>query len=264
VALSGNTAVAGSVGPIGPVGIFERNLGGPDAWGRATTRFGSGGLDDTSSTDVAISGDIAVISDVDRPLPGGSAARIFSRNQDGANAWGPIGLLEASDAPRPFLSRFGRFVAIDGKTVVLSDTEDNENGDRSGSVYVCELGAAGKITGPCRLREGDVNRHVSLRVTSQSCCGPAPADLLFTLTAVLTNTSTSAIYRPFFQVAELSRGNVLANADPGPSENGVRLTPDVGDGVLSPGESVIVTFEIVLTSRQPFRFVVGVRGDSEP
>jgi hypothetical protein len=81
---------------------------------------------------------------------------------------------------------------------------------------------------------------------------------------VLTNTSTSAIYRPFFQVAELSRGNVLANADPGPSENGVRLTPDVGDGVLSPGESVIVTFEIVLTSRQPFRFVVGVRGDSEP
>jgi hypothetical protein len=66
---------------------------------------------------------------------------------------------------------------------------------------------------------------------------------------------------PFFDVGELSGGNRLENADEGPGGEGATLTPDVVDGVLSPGESVTVTFVIRLMTFDRFRFFVRVRGE---
>jgi hypothetical protein len=63
---------------------------------------------------------------------------------------------------------------------------------------------------------------------------------------------------PFFEVTELSGGNLLNNADGGRGGVGAVMTPQVGDGVLSPGESMTVTFVVGLTSRNPFRFVLNV------
>jgi hypothetical protein len=68
---------------------------------------------------------------------------------------------------------------------------------------------------------------------------------------------------PFFEVTELSGGNLLNNADGGRGGVGAVMTPQVGDGVLSPGESMTVTFVVGLTSRNPFRFVLNVRGQPE-
>ena len=66
---------------------------------------------------------------------------------------------------------------------------------------------------------------------------------------------------PFFEVIELTGGNVLMNADGGPGGTGATLSPDVGDGILSPGEPTTVAFVIGLETRAVFRFFVSVKGE---
>ena len=69
------------------------------------------------------------------------------------------------------------------------------------------------------------------------------------------------------EVVELTNNNVLQNADGVPGGVGARLTvPNIGDyadGVLSPGESVDVSFIICLTESKSFGFVVDVLGIKE-
>jgi hypothetical protein len=94
----------------------------------------------------------------------------------------------------------------------------------------------------------------------------APAGV-FRITAAFTNGSAIPIRNPFFRVAELTSGNVLVSEDRSDpiraGGKGTRQTPDVGsDGVLSPGESVIVQFGIGLQTRQLFTFLVNVFGES--
>jgi hypothetical protein len=84
----------------------------------------------------------------------------------------------------------------------------------------------------------------------------------FHVTATFTNTSAAAIANPFFDVTELTEGNALVNADAGPGGVGATLSPDVGDGIVSAGESVTVTFTIRLAARDPFRFHVSIRGET--
>jgi hypothetical protein len=67
---------------------------------------------------------------------------------------------------------------------------------------------------------------------------------------------------PFFEVAEISEGNVLINADGGAGGIGSTLTPDVGsDKVLLPGESFTSEFRIGLATLNHFRFEVNVMGE---
>jgi hypothetical protein len=87
----------------------------------------------------------------------------------------------------------------------------------------------------------------------------------FTIRATFTNTSATPIPNPFFQVAELSGGNLLLNADGDPGGVGARLTPDVGaDGVLAPRESITVDFLIGLQARRRFSFFVDLLGLLSP
>ena len=86
----------------------------------------------------------------------------------------------------------------------------------------------------------------------------------FHITATFTNISDTAIGNPFFEVTDLTGDNVLVNADAGPGGTGATLSPDVGDGILSPGESLTVTFIIGLGTHDPFSFRVNVKGDEEP
>jgi hypothetical protein len=53
------------------------------------------------------------------------------------------------------------------------------------------------------------------------------------------------------------------NGDAGAGGVGATLSPDVGDGILSPGESMTVRFVIQLETREPFRFLVTIRGDTD-
>jgi hypothetical protein len=92
--------------------------------------------------------------------------------------------------------------------------------------------------------------------------GPAGT---FSIKATFTNTSSTAIDRPVFQVKELSGGNLLLNADGGPGGVGARLTPNVGaDNVLSPGETLMTEFIVGLQKRTSFTFLVTLLGVTTP
>ena len=64
------------------------------------------------------------------------------------------------------------------------------------------------------------------------------------MTATFTNTSDVAVRNPFFEVTEISDRSELLKADGPHGGVGATLSPDVGDGVLSPGESMTVDFVI--------------------
>ena len=88
--------------------------------------------------------------------------------------------------------------------------------------------------------------------------GPAGT---FTIGATFTNTSSTPLRFPFFTVTELSGGNLLLNAEEGARGVGATITPNVGDQVLSPGETVAVDFVIGLQAATPFTFFVDLFGE---
>jgi hypothetical protein len=79
--------------------------------------------------------------------------------------------------------------------------------------------------------------------------------------ATFTNTSAIDVKHPFFEVTEPSEGAALTNSDSGVAGVGATVSPDVGDGTLSPGESVRGEFRIRLRGADPFRFRVALRGE---
>jgi hypothetical protein len=86
----------------------------------------------------------------------------------------------------------------------------------------------------------------------------------FTITATFTITSEAPLRFPFFEVTALSGGNLQLNADEGPGGVGATVAPQVGDRVLSPGESVAVEYVIGLQAREPFTFMVELFGEPVP
>ena len=86
----------------------------------------------------------------------------------------------------------------------------------------------------------------------------------FSFNACLTNTSDSSLADLVVKVAELTNDNLLQNADGGPGGKGSQLTVTIedgySDGVLGPGESIIVPFTICLKEFSSFRFFVDVLG----
>jgi hypothetical protein len=88
--------------------------------------------------------------------------------------------------------------------------------------------------------------------------GPAGT---FTITATFTNTSDTPLRFPFFTVTEISGNNLLLNAAEGIMGVGATLTPEVGDNILSPGETITVDFLIALQAEERFRFVVDLFGE---
>ena len=93
---------------------------------------------------VAISGDIAVVS---APRGDGAradqgAAHIFERDRGGANNWGEVKKLTASDGQSR--DEFGRSVAIDGDTIVVGASvhQVGQNEDQ-GAAYVFERDRGG-------------------------------------------------------------------------------------------------------------------------
>ena len=93
VAVSGDTAVVGACGTgdgtTGAAYVFQRDQGGPDAWGQVTQlQLADGMPEDWFGLPVAIHGDIAAVSAQGRNLDG--AVYLFDRNQGGAGGWGQV------------------------------------------------------------------------------------------------------------------------------------------------------------------------------
>lgn len=156
LALSGDTLMVGTPGEddgpptyaVGAVYFFERNQGGPNNWGEVKIlRASDADNGDGFGIAVALSGDTLVVGapQEDGSLGWAGAAYVFERNQGGANNWGEVTKLVASDAGNN--DRLGSAVTIDGDTlVVAAPFEDGGPGDPmfvAGAIYVFERNQGG-------------------------------------------------------------------------------------------------------------------------
>ena len=148
VAVSGDTAVVGAVleDPIfnmiplvsaGSAYVFQRNQGGADNWGEVTKLTAS----DVQTFDhfghsVAISGDIVVVGAWLESAEGlrAGAAYVFGRDQGGADNWGEVAKLTASDAQADDF--FGSAVSVSGDTTVIGAYFEDTEGSNAGAAYI--------------------------------------------------------------------------------------------------------------------------------
>jgi len=139
VSISGDVAIVGASGnddngtDSGSAYTFARKEGGTDNWGEVTKLPAS----DAVSTalfgfSVSISGDLAIVGAVGNDDYGSSSgsAYIFARNEGGANNWGEVTKLTASDAVS--LALFGFSVSISGDVAIVGAYWNHG----SGSAYI--------------------------------------------------------------------------------------------------------------------------------
>ena len=115
VAVSGDTAVAGA---DGAAYVFQRDQGGADNWGEVTKLTASDAqAGDRFGQSVALSGATAVVGAFHAGAGDPGAAYVFRRNQGGAENWGELKKLLASDAQASDL--LGISAAVSGDTAVV-------------------------------------------------------------------------------------------------------------------------------------------------
>ncbi|MCH8850197.1 MAG: FG-GAP repeat protein [Chloroflexi bacterium] len=164
VAISGDIAVVGAQwedaggSTAGAVYVFGRNMGGADNWGEAKKVTASDAqAGDLFGGSVSISGDTIVVGAVFEDAGGANsgAVYLFQRNEGGADNWGEVKKLTASDAQANDF--FGASVAVSGDTAVVGARLEDAGGDFAGAAYVFqrdEGGPAnwGKVPEACPLR----------------------------------------------------------------------------------------------------------------
>jgi hypothetical protein len=150
VALEGDTLVVGSDGEDGSgtdrgaAYVFYRDQGGADNWGQVAKLTAGDPQDvDQFGFAVALSGDVVVIGapGEDGAGLGRGAAYVFSRDLGGADAWGQLKKLVASDAADDVW--FGTSVAVDGSIAVVGAAWDDGEGTNRGAAYLFLQGQGG-------------------------------------------------------------------------------------------------------------------------
>lgn len=117
--------------------VYGRDQGGDEAWGQVAKLTASGAQDlDEFGSSVSISGDYAIVGAQYEDSGGLSsgAAYIYWRDQGGADNWGEVVKLTASDAAAGDL--FGYSVAIDGDYAVVGAYSEDGAGTDCGAVYI--------------------------------------------------------------------------------------------------------------------------------
>lgn len=134
IVIGSETADVGTRADAGAAYVYERDAGGPNAWGEVAKLTASdGAAGDYFGRAVSISGDTLVIGAWgDENFVG--SAYVFYRDQGGSGAWGQVTRILASDSS-PILY-FGRDVAISGDTIVVGAWADDDFGISSGSAYL--------------------------------------------------------------------------------------------------------------------------------
>ncbi len=146
VAVSGDTALVGAPydNSQGAVYIFERDQGGADNWGWVIKFISiSVTAGDNFGIAVALSGDTALVGAFGDDANGSSsgAAYIFERDQGGADNWGQVKRLTASDGAAG--DNFGAVVALSGDTALVGARFDDDIATASGSAYIFERDQGG-------------------------------------------------------------------------------------------------------------------------
>ncbi len=143
VAITAETLLVGapyrdvsSVSDAGTAYVFARDQGGANNWGQTAVSTASV-LSNSAyyGYRVSVDGARAVVgAPQDNNYYG--AAYLLGQNQGGANAWGQVKKLTASDAA--YNDWFGGSVGLDGDTVVVAALYDDDRGSSSGSAYLFE------------------------------------------------------------------------------------------------------------------------------
>ena len=151
VSISGDTIIVGApfddlFGDIsaGSAYVFGRDVDGADNWGQVVklTAFDSA-AGDFFGRSVSILGDTAIVGapgDDDACIPtentscDSGSASVFGRDVDGADNWGQVAKLTASDADLD--DKFGFSVSISGDTAIVGADHNDDAGLDSGSAYV--------------------------------------------------------------------------------------------------------------------------------
>src|SRR6266850_114443 len=137
-AIDGDTVVVGAWAKNSNTGaayIFERNQGGAENWGQVQKLTASdAAVNDQFGRSVAIDVDTVVVGAWLKNSNTG-AAYIFERNQGGAEHWGQVKKLTASDGAG-YGDQFGISVAINIDTVAVGANHGNRA--TSGAVYIFE------------------------------------------------------------------------------------------------------------------------------
>jgi hypothetical protein len=145
VSVSGDTVAVGAhgEGTAGVAYVFERNQGGSaDNWGQVKKlSAGDSAAGDRFGFSVDIDVDM-VVGGAYKHHHGGlndpGAAYVFERNVGGADNWGQMTKLTASDANA--YDFFGYSVSIGGGTVIVGAYRDKDLHSNAGSSYVYQLG----------------------------------------------------------------------------------------------------------------------------
>ncbi|MCP4540894.1 MAG: DUF11 domain-containing protein, partial [Chloroflexi bacterium] len=143
VAVSKDTAVVGAPqdnanGLAGAAYVYYRDQGGPDNWGLLKQLTASdGAASDWFGYSIAIDGDTIVVGARTDDASQGSAY-VFYRDQGGADNWGEVVKLTASDGAAS--EQFGASAAIYSDTIVIGAYGDD---DYRGAAYVFYRGQGG-------------------------------------------------------------------------------------------------------------------------
>jgi len=133
------------VNPAGAAYVFERNQGGADNWGQVKILHASDmQVNDWFGWPVSISGDMLAVGaykedgGAGNPAGDAGAAYVFARNQGGADNWGEVKILHASDMESG--DAFGCRVSISGTMLVVGAYHEdggagNPAGD-AGAAYI--------------------------------------------------------------------------------------------------------------------------------
>jgi hypothetical protein len=250
VDISGDTIVASFASAIANAArLFQRDRGGPDAWGQVAE------WELTGISQALVSGNSVVVGATFLGSRAGEV-RVYARNQGAADQWGEVA--RGLNPPYAGLAISGDTILV-GTSVYVGDTD--RDGMRDGADS-CPRDPLNNIDGGCQRASAAylvVDDLIALDDVATETRGDQ-----FHITATFTNTSATAIGNPFFEVTELTGGDVLVNSDAGPGGVGATLSPDVGDGMFSPGESTTVAFVIGLATREAFQFHVSIRGEAGP
>ncbi|MCH7698225.1 MAG: FG-GAP repeat protein [Chloroflexi bacterium] len=150
VAVSGDTVVVGAASEdaggrgAGAVYVFYRDRGGADNWGEVAKLTASDSqAKDQFGVAVGVSGQTAIVG-AWREDAGGSdsgAAYVFQRDEGGADNWGEVEKVTASDAQEG--DQFGFDVAVSGQTAVVGASHEDAGGSDAGAAYVFQRDEGG-------------------------------------------------------------------------------------------------------------------------
>jgi hypothetical protein len=259
VAVDADTALFGAGGSFASIRIYGRDVGGPNAWREVTELAPTAGRVDDFGHSLAFDGDTAaVFSPLEGPV-GSATYDVFSRNEGHAEGWGQTARLLPPSAGSPA----DRAIAVNGDTIMigsplqvyLSDIDRDTVRDARDE---CPRDPLETRPGGCQ-RDSLTSPVLDELLTTEGVIFQSQYRRL-TIVVTFRNQSDTRVRNPFFEVVELGNGNVLVNADGTRNRVGATLSPDVGDGDLSPGESMTVTFDLGLRNRDAFEFRVAFHG----